>query len=113
VVRRGRGPKGRAGYNQESTEPHSNKWYNRWRHSEGKGPYMLSRRNFLNSTLGAGLTLAASQETVAQSSNAQGARKRMIVDAQVHVWKMESPDWPWIPGARPQMPEPPSRSSSR
>ncbi|MFL6799679.1 MAG: amidohydrolase family protein [Xanthobacteraceae bacterium] len=34
------------------------------------------------------------------------ARKRTIVDAQVHVWKAESPDWPWVPGLTPQLPEP-------
>ena len=30
----------------------------------------------------------------------------MIVDAQVHLWKANSPDWPWEPGAKPQLPEP-------
>ncbi len=30
----------------------------------------------------------------------------MIVDAQVHLWKAKSPDWPWVPGMKPQMPEP-------
>jgi predicted TIM-barrel fold metal-dependent hydrolase len=30
----------------------------------------------------------------------------MIVDAQVHLWKAESPDWPWVPGLKPQLPEP-------
>lgn len=30
----------------------------------------------------------------------------MIVDAQVHLWKADSPDWPWNPGAKPQLPEP-------
>jgi predicted TIM-barrel fold metal-dependent hydrolase len=67
---------------------------------------MLSRRDFLDSTVGAGLALATSQHAAAQTPAAQGARKRMIVDAQVHLWKAESPDWPWIPNARPQMPEP-------
>lgn len=33
-------------------------------------------------------------------------RKRMIVDAQVHLWKAESPDWKWVPGRKPQLPEP-------
>lgn len=33
-------------------------------------------------------------------------RKRLIADAQVHLWKAESEDWKWIPGMRPQMPEP-------
>src|SRR5216684_8444181 len=67
---------------------------------------MLSRRSFLNSTLGAGLALATSQQAAAQTPAAPGARKRMIVDAQVHLWKAESPDWPWVPGMKPQMPEP-------
>jgi predicted TIM-barrel fold metal-dependent hydrolase len=30
----------------------------------------------------------------------------MIIDAQVHLWKANSPDWPWVPGAEPQLPEP-------
>ena len=30
----------------------------------------------------------------------------MIVDAQVHLWKAASADWPWVPGMKPQMPEP-------
>jgi predicted TIM-barrel fold metal-dependent hydrolase len=30
----------------------------------------------------------------------------MIVDAQVHLWKPESPDWRWVPGLKPQLPEP-------
>ena len=29
-----------------------------------------------------------------------------IVDAQVHLWKAESEDWNWVPGMKPQMPEP-------
>src|SRR5262249_38212485 len=63
---------------------------------------MLSRRSFLNSALGAGAALAASRapQAVAQAGG------RMIVDAQVHLWKAESPDWKWVPGARPQLPEP-------
>jgi predicted TIM-barrel fold metal-dependent hydrolase len=64
---------------------------------------MLSRRRFLKSTLGAGLTLATQG---CQQMAAQPARKRIIVDAQVHLWKAESPDWPWVPGVPPQLPEP-------
>jgi predicted TIM-barrel fold metal-dependent hydrolase len=30
----------------------------------------------------------------------------MIVDAQVHLWKAATPDWPWVPGRVPQLPEP-------
>ena len=68
---------------------------------------MLSRRNFLNSTLGVGLALATQgvHETAAQAPVAP-ARKRTIVDAQIHLWKAESDDWKWVPGAKPQMPEP-------
>jgi predicted TIM-barrel fold metal-dependent hydrolase len=64
---------------------------------------MLSRRSFLKSTLGAGLGLATQG---CQQMASQPARKRIIVDAQVHLWKAESPDWRWVPGATPQLPEP-------
>ena len=30
----------------------------------------------------------------------------MIVDAQVHLWTAPRPDWQWVPGMKPQMPEP-------
>jgi predicted TIM-barrel fold metal-dependent hydrolase len=30
----------------------------------------------------------------------------IIVDAQVHLWKAETPDWRWVPGMVPQLPEP-------
>jgi predicted TIM-barrel fold metal-dependent hydrolase len=30
----------------------------------------------------------------------------MIVDAQIHLWKAETPDWPWVPGLKPQLSEP-------
>src|SRR5438067_13920493 len=64
---------------------------------------MLSRRSFLKSTLGAGVALATQG---CQQMAAQPARRRIIVDAQVHLWKAESPDWPWVPGVKPQLPEP-------
>ena len=64
---------------------------------------MLSRRSFLKSTLGAGLALATQG---CQQMATQPARKRTIVDAQVHLWKANTPDWPWVPGAKPQLPEP-------
>jgi predicted TIM-barrel fold metal-dependent hydrolase len=63
---------------------------------------MLTRRKFIGSTLGAGVALAAG----AGCAVTQPAGKRMIVDAQVHFWKANTPDWPWVPGARPQLPEP-------
>ena len=62
---------------------------------------MLTRRNF-GTTLVAGAALATS----AQQARPQPASKRTIVDAQVHFWKANSPDWAWDPGARPQLPEP-------
>jgi predicted TIM-barrel fold metal-dependent hydrolase len=34
------------------------------------------------------------------------ASRRLIVDAQVHLWKAQTPDRPWPPGATPQLPEP-------
>jgi predicted TIM-barrel fold metal-dependent hydrolase len=65
---------------------------------------MLSRRHFLNGTLGASASLLPLTRVSGQAA-AQPAR-RMIVDAQVHLWKAESPDWQWVPGAKPQLPEP-------
>ena len=63
---------------------------------------MLTRRSFLNSTLGAGLALATqgAQPVAAQQ------RRRIIVDSQIHMWKASTPDRPWAPGTRPQLPEP-------
>ena len=62
---------------------------------------MMTRREF-GATLAAGAAVAGS----AQQARPQGAPKRTIVDAQVHLWKANSPDWPWDPGAKPQLPEP-------
>jgi hypothetical protein len=57
---------------------------------------MFSRRDFLGTTLAG---VAASTQ-VSRRSLAQPAH-RMIVDAQVHFWKAESPDWQWVPGLKP------------
>ena len=62
---------------------------------------MLSRRGFINGAVGAGVALASQG---ARTASAQS--KRMIVDAQVHLWKAESDDWKWVPGRKPQLPEP-------
>ena len=59
----------------------------------------MSRRQFGTSALAAGAAMA-SQKTTAQPS------RRRIVDAQVHLWKAETPDRPWVPGMVPQLPEP-------
>src|SRR5438874_3950996 len=64
---------------------------------------MASRRHFIASALGAGLALATQG---CQQMAPQAARKRMIVDSQVHLWKADAPDLRWVPGAKPQMPEP-------
>ena len=37
---------------------------------------------------------------------AQSETKRTIVDAQAHLWIAESEDWKWVPGRKPQLPEP-------
>src|SRR5258706_6579293 len=56
---------------------------------------MPSRRRFLSGVLGMGLAM-----------NVKAQARREIVDAQVHLWKADAPDLPWVPGAKPQMPEP-------
>jgi predicted TIM-barrel fold metal-dependent hydrolase len=35
-----------------------------------------------------------------------GAQPRIIVDTQVHLWKAATPDFPWVPGAKPRLAEP-------
>jgi predicted TIM-barrel fold metal-dependent hydrolase len=68
---------------------------------------MLSRRAFINTTLGAGAALAVpGARTGSAQAPAQPVRKRLIVDSQVHLWKAETPDWKWVPGLTPQLPEP-------
>jgi predicted TIM-barrel fold metal-dependent hydrolase len=68
---------------------------------------MLSRRSFLNGALGVGLAvMAPGRRTAEAQTSAPPARKRIIVDAQVHLWKAESDDWKWVPGRKPQLPEP-------
>ena len=61
---------------------------------------MLSRRELLSSVVAASAAIASAEKAVAQ------AAKRTIVDAQVHLWKAESEDWKWVPGLKPQLPEP-------
>lgn len=39
-------------------------------------------------------------------ATAPSPRKRLIVDSQVHLWKADTPDWRWVPGRKPQLPEP-------
>jgi predicted TIM-barrel fold metal-dependent hydrolase len=63
---------------------------------------MLTRRKFIGTTL----ATCAALTTSAQQARPQPAGKRTIVDAQVHLWKANTPEWPWEQGARPQLPEP-------
>ncbi len=65
---------------------------------------MLTRRHFLTSTLGAGLALSTQAARPAAAQAAQ--QRRVIVDLQIHMWKANTPDRPWVPGTRPQLPEP-------
>ena len=66
---------------------------------------MLTRRHFLESTLAAGLALATQRAQPVTAQPAQQPR-RVIVDSQIHMWKANTPDRPWVPGTRPQLPEP-------
>jgi len=58
---------------------------------------MLSRRRFLNGTLGAGAFagLGLAQPSAAQAPSARPVPRRMIVDSQVHLWLAQAPDRPW------------------
>jgi predicted TIM-barrel fold metal-dependent hydrolase len=66
---------------------------------------MLSRRFFLNTALSAGAALAAARTLPAGAQSAP-QRNRLIVDSQVHLWAADTPDHPWVPNAKPQLPEP-------
>src|SRR5262245_35973995 len=63
---------------------------------------MLTRRKFIGTTRVAGAALT----TGAQQAWPQPAGRRTIVDAQVHLWKANTPDWPWDARATAQLPEP-------
>jgi predicted TIM-barrel fold metal-dependent hydrolase len=63
---------------------------------------MQTRRSFVGTTLAAGTAVAAQGVSRASAQ----VDRRMIVDAQIHLWKAESPDWKWVPGLKPQLPEP-------
>ncbi len=61
---------------------------------------MMKRRQFIAGALGASALGVAGCQTTGSGG------KRLLVDAQVHLWKAPSVDWPWVPGMKPQMPEP-------
>src|SRR5262245_66506534 len=54
---------------------------------------MLSRRDILSSTAAAGAGLAIASQA-SKPVQAQPAR-RVIVDAQVHIWHAHTPERPW------------------
>lgn len=58
----------------------------------------ITRRHLLGA--GTALTLAG------RASSSPPAGKRLIVDAQIHLWGPNSPSLPWVPNVPPQMPEP-------
>src|SRR5436853_7383023 len=60
---------------------------------------MLSRRRFIAGTVATGALSVHPTTTFAQP-------KRIIVDSQVHLWPASTPERPWLPGAKPQLPEP-------
>jgi predicted TIM-barrel fold metal-dependent hydrolase len=62
---------------------------------------MHSRRGFMGLATGAAITLPGL--AFAQSGSKP---KRIIVDSQVHLWKQNSAERPWVPGLAPQLPEP-------
>jgi predicted TIM-barrel fold metal-dependent hydrolase len=63
---------------------------------------MLTRRDFSSLALA-----SAATPLVGSMPQAQPAKpKRLIVDAQVHIWKANTPDRPWVQGAQAQLPEP-------
>src|SRR3954469_19085754 len=64
---------------------------------------MISRRRFIGTAFGAGAGLLAQG---CQPMSAQPATRRMIVDSQIHLWKAETPEWRWVPGVKPHLPEP-------
>ena len=68
---------------------------------------MLSRRQFTTGIAGTTLAMATQTPQPASAANApaKGAR-RTIVDAQVHMWKANTPELPWMPGVKPQSSEP-------
>src|SRR6516162_1364553 len=70
--------------------------------SRGEEKFMPTRRSFIANTVAAGAVLTVQRP---RSAAAQ-ADRRMIVDAQVHLWKAETPEWKWVPGLKPQLPQP-------
>src|SRR5262245_56714315 len=66
---------------------------------------MLSRRSLLRGTVATAAVLATQPLSRALAQGTP-SRKRLIVDAQIHMWPANTPERPWAEGARPQLPEP-------
>lgn len=63
---------------------------------------MPSRRSFLTGATATGVLALAARYTAPTGAQ----QKRVIVDSQVHLWPANTPERPWLPGAKPQLPEP-------
>ena len=57
-------------------------------------------------TAPAPLTFAVTKNLAAATPALAQIQKRLIVDAQIHLWKANTPDRPWAPDTRAQLPEP-------
>jgi predicted TIM-barrel fold metal-dependent hydrolase len=66
---------------------------------------MLTRRQFATG-IGAGLAMTTQIPQTAPAAPAPAGKRRVIVDSQVHLWKANSPELPWVPGVKPGQPEP-------
>lgn len=44
--------------------------------------------------------------SIATTADLARPRRRLIVDAHIHMWPPNTPERPWVPGRRPQLPEP-------
>jgi len=66
---------------------------------------MLSRRQFTTG-ISASFAMATQVPQAASAAPAPAGKRRLIVDAQVHLWKANTPELPWVPGVKPGQPEP-------
>jgi len=75
---------------------------------------VLSRRQFTQGIAVASLAMSTQRSQSASAepavsaapAPAAGAHRRIVVDGQVHLWKANSPELPWVSGIKPQLPEP-------
>src|SRR5262245_37248221 len=67
---------------------------------------MVTRRDFATGVIGAGFAMTISGARSVQAETAPPTRRRTIVDAQVHLYKAETPDAKWDPdAAQPPIPQ--------